>query len=421
MTVLLMTVLVVVYMFHAKVGALLLILASAYYLFFKKGTIYEKLLRITVFSAPYYNFSFWGSRQRFSVCIVSSAILCVLLTFSWLRRKPQCNSQTVYRCFLFLVFLTFYAISIIFTQAPVETFFITYQLIVLAYLIVIIPACRNRELNNIDTDELVKMFIAGTCSLVIALYIQYVADMRGIPLGEIYRYKTGRSIYNLFFYAKSVLSMYISIGLLYFFIDYINRKKITDIIWMIAFVGAILINNSRTGLASFAVSAMLYCVMHSKKIFGSIRVTAILILAASVGLYVIQFMLESRTNLTGFTDDNGRLDAIVNAIKIMPNYLFSGIGGSAADYQKTSLEITSHNFFIAYLVQFGLLGGLAVNTLLLAPLFSQKKNNWFYLCCIITGGMLFANWHNCAFILPVYIFALLDKRKTNAVSQKRIQ
>lgn len=421
MTVLLMAALVVAYMLNTKVGALLLVLATAYYLFFKKGTIYERLLRIIVFSAPYYNFSIWGDRQRFSVCIVTSAVLCVLLTISWLRRKTRCGAETVYRCLLFLVFLTFYALSIIFVQAPVETFFITYQLVILAYLLVIIPACRNRELKNIDTDELVKIFVAGTCGLVIALYIQYAADMVGIPLGEIYRYNTGRSIYNLFFYAKSVLSMYISIGLLYFFIDYINRKKITDIIWMILFVGAFLINNSRTGLASFALSAMLYCVMNSKKIFGSIRVTAILVLAAAVGLYVIQFMLESRTNLTGFADDNGRLETIVDALKILPDYLFSGIGGSAADYQKTSLGITPHNFFIAYLVQFGLLGGLAVNTLLLAPLFSQKKNNWFYLCCIITGGMLFANWHNCVFILPVYIFALLDKRKTNAVSPKRIQ
>ena len=229
------------------------------------------------------------------------------------------------------------------------------------------------------------------------------------PLGEIYEYNSNRVIYNVFFYSKSVLSLYLAVGLLYYFMGYINNKRISSLIWMGVLAGAILLNNSRTGLVCFAVCAGLYCIRNARKVVGSIRVTAMLILIGTVGLYIIQLMLASRSSLKGFADDNGRFETILEALRLLPSYVFSGIGGSAEDYTLSSMGISVHNFFVAYLIQFGVFGGLAVNALLLSPVFERKSSHWYLLVCVILGGMLFANWHNVLYVVPLYLFFLLER------------
>ena len=72
------------------------------------------------------------------------------------------------------------------------------------------------------------------------------------------------------------------------------------------------------------------------------------------------------------------------------------------------MGVSVHNFFVAYLIQFGLFGGLAVNALLLSPVFEPKNRHWYLLVCVILGGMLFANWHNVLYVVPLYLIFLLE-------------
>ena len=60
--------------------------------------------------------------------------------------------------------------------------------------------------------------------------------------------------------------------------------------------------------------------------------------------------------------------------------------GCAADYTLSSMGISVHNFFAAYLIQFGVCGGLIVNALLLSPLFEPKNRYWYLVVCVILGG-----------------------------------
>lgn len=215
----------------------------------------------------------------------------------------------------------------------------------------------------------------------------------GISLGEVYEFNSNRVIYNVYFFSKSVVSLYLAVGLLHYFIEYIDNKQFSALIWMGLLSGAILINNSRTGLACFAVCAGLYCIRNARKIVSSISAAAVLILICAVGLYIVQLMLASRSSLEGFSDDNGRFETITEALRLLPDYVFFGIGGSAKDYILSSMGVSVHNFFVAYLIQFGAFGGLAVNLLLLSPISDLKNKHWYSLFCVILGGMLFANWH----------------------------
>lgn len=411
MSLIMMVVTAVAFLINPRLGALLLLLAAGYFMLTEKGSLYARLLKVIVYSSAYYTFDIFGGRQRLSVCIAAVAVLCVLLTFNMLKRGAKVSVCSACKLIALIVFLGAYGLSIWTSHDLMETVFATYHLVLLAYLIFIIPVAKNEELMLVDTESLLKVYIRGICAVAITLFIQYGAKtILGISLGEVYEFNSDRVIYNVYFYSKSVLSLYLAVGLLYYFVEYINNKRFWALIWMGVFTGAILINNSRTGLMCFAVCAGLYCIRNIKKIVRSIRVTAMLILIGAVGLYIVQLMLASRSSLKGFADDNGRFETIIEALRLLPGYIFSGIGGSAADYTMSSMGVSVHNFFVAYLVQFGIFGGLAVNALLLSPVFDAKNRYWYLLTCVILGGMLFANWHNALYVVPLYLFFLLEGR-----------
>lgn len=411
MSLIMMVVTAVAFLINPRLGALLLLLAAGYFMLTEKGSLYARLLKVIVYSSAYYTFDIFGGRQRLSVCIAAVAVLCVLLTFNMLKRGAKVSVYSACKLIALIVFFGAYGLSIWTSHDLMETVFATYHLVLLAYLIFIIPVAKNEELMLVDTESLLKVYIRGICAVAITLFIQYGAKtILGISLGEVYEFNSDRVIYNVYFYSKSVLSLYLAVGLLYYFVEYINNKRFFALIWMGVFTGAILINNSRTGLMCFAVCAGLYCIRNIKKIVRSIRVTAMLILVGAVGLYIVQLMLASRSSLKGFADDNGRFETIIEALRLLPRYIFSGIGGSAADYTMSSMGVSVHNFFVAYLVQFGIFGGLAVNALLLSPVFDAKNRYWYLLTCVILGGMLFANWHNALYVVPLYLFFLLEGR-----------
>lgn len=407
-----MVVIAVAYLINPRVGALFLLFATIYYMLMEKGSIYERLLKVIVYSTPYYTFSVFGDRQRLSLCIVATTLLCILLTFSWLQRGARINLISTRKLLLFLIFIMTYFLSVSDSHEPKEAIFATYQLVLLAYLIFIIPIANKKELKYVNTDSLMQLYIKGVCAIALTLYIQYAFHVvLGIALGEVYTYNSGRVIYNVYFYAKSVLSLYFAVGMVYFFEEYVSKKQMKALMWLGIFAGAFLINNSRTGLGCFAMCAAVYIIRNIKKIVSSVRVTVMLIVAGAVGLYIMQLMLEFRPSLEGFSDDNGRVETIIEAFRLLPKHIFAGIGGSELDYTRSSMGISVHNFFVAYLIQFGVFGGLAVNALLLLPVFDMKNRYWYLLSCVIVGGMLFANWHNVLYIVPLYLFDLLERRK----------
>ena len=172
MNLVVMVVTAVTFLIHSRLGALLLSLAVAYFMFTAEGNVYERLLKVIAYTSAYYAFDLFGGRKRLSVCIVSIALLCVLLTLNMLMRGAKVGVSSACKLIALVVFLGAYGLSVWTSHDSLEMVFMTYHLVLLAYLVFIIPVAKNEELIQTDTAALMKIYIQGVCAVAITLYIQ---------------------------------------------------------------------------------------------------------------------------------------------------------------------------------------------------------------------------------------------------------
>lgn len=410
MTFLLLQLTVIMFLFNARIGTFLLWFGVLKILFTGKGTQNSKLLKAICYSAPFYYFSIIGTSDRLSVCTLLTAIFCIKLFITHFSEKTTIPQKSLGTMVAFLFFIFGYAVSMMNSISPWQAFYDSYQIILLCLVIVLLAFSDAKRLLNCDLGGCLEIYIEGIVAVSIGIIVQFVlSSVIGIEVGHIFRYGR-RTIYNLFFYAKSVLSLYLAVGLVFFFIRFLEKKKYISLVGMAVIMIAEVLNNSRTGLACSAVVIAIYFVFHIKETVSSMRVISIIITLVIAAEFIIQRMLDMRTGLNGIMDSNGRSDLIVEAVKLLRNYVFSGIGGCAEDYAATKLEIVIHNFAVAYLVQFGCIGGLGVNYIIISTIWKYRSDWSYYLIALILGGMMFANWQNAVYIIPVFVLAIIKAK-----------
>ncbi|MBQ8133610.1 MAG: O-antigen ligase family protein [Clostridia bacterium] len=263
---------------------------------------------------------------------------------------------------------------------------------------------------NFNIEPLVNKYFISTLAVSASVYIQFVLyRYLGAQVGFVFIWGQGsRVIYNSIYVAKSILSLYLSVGMIYYFIKLFDKVTIKRLFCIVFIGGAVLINNSRTGVMCFMIVALIYAFVHIRKIGRNV----LLIPFAAVGIfalaYVINTMLSTRSGLSDFSDDNGRIDLLVNASRQFKNYIITGIGGSEKDYLRLFGDPTPiHNFVIQYMLQFGMVSGLLIMIIYFVPLLRTSGIYKYLTGIIVLGGMFFANWHNALFLFPLMILALI--------------
>ena len=128
MDILLMVFISIAYLINSRLGALLLLGVATCFMIFSKGSLYDRVLKVIMYSVPYYPYSIFGDRQRLSLCIVAVLILCVFLTIEIIHRDWKISKATAYKMVLLLVFFIAYVLSVLLgSLASKEALFATYQ------------------------------------------------------------------------------------------------------------------------------------------------------------------------------------------------------------------------------------------------------------------------------------------------------
>ena len=406
---------IILFYFQPYVATIFLYVVTGYLLLVKKGRKTEKLLECMVYTTPFYYFSLWGRMQRVSMCMTMALLLLILLVYAAIKKRWGLLKQEVLLLTGGCMATVLYGLSLVFSRAPGEVLVDTYQLILLIWLVLFVGIASRMQKIAVNVEMLFEKYCVGICAVAASVYIQFfLRQYFKMTVGQVFVWGGGsRVIYNSIYVAKSVLSLYLAIGMLYYFIKMFTKIEMAHILRIVFIGGAVLLNNSRTGLMCFMVVGAAYTLFHMKTMMKKPKMVILTLLGVIAVLYVVQSMMESRTSLAGFADDNGRFGLLWRALVELRHFVVMGIGGSGADYRAVfGSEVPVHNFVIQYQIQFGAVAGLLIAGIFL-DCFVKATGNWkYYLGIVFLGGMLFANWQNALFIVPVIILSIIGSHQT---------
>lgn len=401
---------ILLFFFKPYIATFYLYVIVGYLLLIKGGRLEDKLIRSLVYTTPFYYFSLWGKVQRVSMCITVAFFLLVILTLDVMRTSLKTTRREGILLFCVFSSTILYCASVAFSMAPSEVLLDTYQLVILMWVVLFITITSRKQIIIVDAEALFEEFCIGICAVAASVYIQYLLrQILDTTVGYVFVWNQGsRVIYNSIYVAKSVLSLYLAIGMLHYFIKLITYTKVADAFRIVFIGGAILLNNSRTGLMCFIAVATIYIVFHLNSMVKNAKILCLLVLGVVAVAYTMQSMLASRSSLTGFIDDNGRVALLQQAYMELKNYFVIGIGGSSSDYNAVfGNETPIHNFVFQYLIQFGVIAGVLI-VAFLGDCFLSAKGTWkYYIGIVFLGGMLFTNWQNALFIFPTLILSII--------------
>lgn len=406
---------ILLFFFRPYIATVFLYLVTGYMLLVKKGGQKEKILECMVYTTPFYYFSLWGRIQRVSMCMSMALLLLILLVYAAIRNRWSLLKQEAILLEVGFIATVLYGVSLVCSRAPGEVLLDTYQLMLLIWLMVFVGIASRKQRIAVDAEMLFDKCSIGICAVAASVYIQFFLHQYfGVTVGQIFVWGGGsRVIYNSIYVAKSVLSLYLAIGMLYYFIKLFTEIKMSYVLRIVFIGGAVLLNNSRTGLMCFMVVAAAYALFHMKTMMKNLKIICFTLLGIVAAIYVVQSMLASRTSLAGFVDDNGRFDLVWRALVELRNNVVIGIGGAGADYSAIfGSEVPIHNAVVQYMIQFGAVAGFLIAGLFLYW-FVNSTGNWkYYLGIAFLGGMLVANWQNALFIYPVIVLSIIGSNQT---------
>lgn len=406
--------LIMSYLLNDYLGFAMSIIIFSLLIYKNKKNIYKNFADILVLSLPLYSLSIVGDKinHAFSWILIMLLILSIYNFFLIIKERKTISKKSFALLLLGIVLLII---------SNVRTFPV-YGLIevgqVLMMIIPIITTCMckdiiTKKINKKDFNNVIKriedVIIATAICTIIQCIAYYVLNM---SIGKISIYPN-RIIFDLFFKAYSVLSLFIGIGIIIAVIRIIKslqERKIeyTEICKLIVFIIAIVINSSRTGIIAAIITTLI--ILNSKIVkLESRKKIEITLVFIAIALISIELISLTRKDMSNIFSDNERRETYMYGINLIaknPINIFIGNGLSTKNYD----HIMPHNFILETITTSGIIVTILVSLYLTKLLLYLKNTNYrFIIYCILIGSMFITCFYGNPFTTVYIILAILDE------------
>ena len=218
----------------------------------------------------------------------------------------------------------------------------------------------------------------------------------------------------------SFASLYLVTGAMLILLLYIRGKKRSFLEFFLIFsfvVFASILVSARTGIFSLAITIVLYFLFNFKK--NSAKIFLLVILGMIALPFIFNFMTSIRI-MDNLLDGSGRVELISKAWNIFLQHPVLGIGFGIDNLKYNYNLVVPHNFFVQYLLQFGIVGfGLLLSNFIV---FYQKykRNNylmWLFVLCFI-GAMLIPDIVSSRFLSTIMIMVIINSEEGGTYEKK---
>lgn len=290
---------------------------------------------------------------------------------------------------------------------------LTIMLLLFAFLIG--SYVRNYSYNDL-TEKMSIYYLCGTVSVAVQVFLQRFYIMAtGHVIGHYAAMGSGRFAYAGLFGDYSFASLYIATGALLIFLQYVNKRKISLIRFVLVegiMLSATLMVSARTGIFALAIVGLLYVILN----FNKLNPRLVLVI---IGICIVAPSLAGRLlSIRGgqdLLDSSGRVEMYMEALKFFADKPMLGYGLGLENLNKLTGLGAIHNFIIQYLVQMGIIGTI----LFLIPFYifiKQTRRNpgiymWLFWLVMI-GAMFIPDIVSSRFLYAVILLCMCRNLKS---------
>lgn len=326
--------------------------------------------------------------------------------------------------FFYLLFILVFVISLYFTNSYISSLsqFFTVSLCLFAFQI---GELLKKDYSTNNVNKGIDLYLLSSLSFAIQILIQRFYILRtGIVIGHYSIMGGNRIAYAGLMSDYSFASLYLVTASFLLFLLFVKYKKISFIrfvLFFALFTFVSIMTSARTGLFSLVVCIMLYILLNfNKKSAG--RILLIVILGIVAIPFALHFMSSLRS-LDSFLDGSGRIEITQRALSIFKTRPIFGVGFGIENLKYNYGLILPHNYFVQYLLQFGIVGTIVVTLNFIVFYFKNNKYNylmWMFILCFI-GSMLIPDIFSSRFLSVIIILIIINQKgvESNGESKKK--
>lgn len=378
----------------------------------------EKILNLLILSLPLHSISILGYKlnHAFSWPILLLSIVLINNIYTILKNKIMIKKGYIIGFLIFCIVLALsnYRFDIINSTREIG------QIMIMCLPILTTFICKEQYTLKLDQGYfkrgLLKIESVIVATAIATIYQFTMYEFGNFNLGEITIFNN-RIIYDLIFKAYSVLSLFLSLGVIIVInniIELIIQRKITFKIFiekaikLLIIVGAIFINTSRTGiLAAILTTFIIMC--NFLKVMTKKQRKVIIVLFIIVSVFLIIFFSLSRKDMT-FFNDNGRFLTYKNALDFIFESPINFILGCGL-YEGNYSHMLPHNFILELMTTSGvIITTISIYLIYKLIRFIKDSKYKFLFYNILIGSMFITCFQGNPFATIIGIFAILDQK-----------